>query len=172
MEEEAADDSHDVSLEQTVLRLAEEAGKAEGSEGQRIVQKDLRGMHHIGAGDELENAVGKGGDDAHLRAVPVADEADDQHGKEGDGAAVRKAGQFDDDGDLGREGDGDAGEDDLSDGDGTFVHKKTSLVFCTQREIWKSCVQIQKLLLPPVRAWKKQLRRKEISFCPTCPFVV
>ena len=49
MEEEAADDSRDISLEQAVLRLAEEAGKAEGSEGQRIVQKDLCGMHHIGA---------------------------------------------------------------------------------------------------------------------------
>ena len=128
MEEEAADDSRDISLEQAVLRLAEEAGKAEGSEGQRIVQKDLCGMHHIGAGDELENAVGESGDDTHLRAVPVADEADDQHGKESDGAAVRKAGQLDDSGDHGRESDGDAGKDDLSDGDGTFVHKKTSLV--------------------------------------------
>ena len=41
MEEEAADDAYDISLEQAVLRLAEKTGKAESCEGQRVVQKNL-----------------------------------------------------------------------------------------------------------------------------------
>ena len=128
MEEEAADDAYDISLEQAVLRLAEKTGKAESCEGQRVVQKNLCGMNHVGAGDKLENTISESGDDAYLRTLPVADETDDQHGEEGDGATVWKARQLDDGGNHGRESDGDAGKDDLFDGDGTFVHKKTSLV--------------------------------------------
>ena len=139
MEEEAADDAYDISLEQAVLRLAEKTGKAESCEGQRVVQKNLSGMNHIRAGDKLENTISESGDDAHLRAVPVADEADDQHGEESDGAAVRKARQLDDGGDHGREGDGNAGKYDLFDGDGTFVHKKTSLVTVRKEGIRGKC---------------------------------
>ena len=65
----------------------EKAGEAEGAEGQEVVGDHLGEADDVGVGDELQQAVGKAGDEAGAKAVPVADAADEQHGEQGYGAA-------------------------------------------------------------------------------------
>ena len=57
----------------------EKAGKAESSKGKRVIKQYLGRVHKVGTGNELQDAVGKAGDQSGDRAVPVADQTDDQH---------------------------------------------------------------------------------------------
>lgn len=114
--QQSAQDADDIAFEQPVFGFPEKAGQAQSAEGQRIVQNHLQRMHHIGPGNELQDAVGKGGDQAGSRSVPIADQADDQHGKQRDGSAVGQAGQFENDRDYRGQRDGHGAENEFSGG--------------------------------------------------------
>ena len=154
MHQKPSQDAGQITFDQAVFGLPEKSGQAQGAKGQGIVQQHLDGVDHIGARNELQDAVGKRRDQPDHGAVPVAYETDHQHGKQRDGAAVGQAGQFDDHGDDGGQGQRHGAEDDLSCGQvlGVFRHKKSSL--CWHRREYRSfadAVKGQALMASKIR---------------------
>ena len=49
----SAEDTHKIADEQSVFLFGKEAGKSQSTECQRIIQKYLNGMYHVGACDKL-----------------------------------------------------------------------------------------------------------------------
>ena len=50
-----------ISFDQTVFGVGEDAGKAQGSESEDVIHQHLRKADDIGIADELQKAVGDGG---------------------------------------------------------------------------------------------------------------
>lgn len=84
-----------VTNDQAVFLIVEEAAQSQGAEGQRIVQKHLQRRVDVRPGDQLENAVGKSGEKSCFGSVEIADQRYKQHTEQGDGAAEGQGCQLD-----------------------------------------------------------------------------
>lgn len=85
----------DITFVQAMLTIAEDARKAQGAKGERVIQKHLQRMHGKGLQHKLEAAVGYACEDALLCAVGETYQADDEHTAQGDAATVGEAGELD-----------------------------------------------------------------------------
>ena len=92
----------DVSLDQSVLCIAEQTGRPQQRKGQQIVKEDLEEGKKIGLLQKLHDAVHQADQHARCCSVPVSDQHDEEHGEQGDGSAVRQAEQMDIRGDKGQ----------------------------------------------------------------------